>query len=552
MKISLQLTILTLAFIGMGCKNDTSTTPTNNEKTVQGPADFYDFSSAPVDKIDTLLQQYEVFKLETDLNTLTPNEQKMIPILMEAAQIMDELFWEQSYGSKAWVDSLEGKEKAFALVNYGPWDRLNDNHPILTDKVKTPGANFYPKDMTPAEFEEWKDSSKTSQYTMVRRDKQGKLEAIPYHKFFGKKLERASFLLEQAASLADDAGLRNYLQLRAKALITDDYQASDMAWLDMKTNKIDIVIGPIENYEDQLFGYKTSYEAFLLIKDMDWSKKLEKFSSFLPELQRGLPVNEKYKKEEPGSDSELNAYDVIQYRGDCNAGSKTIAINLPNDEEVQLKKGTRRLQLKNVMREKFDKILVPIANELLDTNLLKYVNFNAFFENTMFHEVAHGLGIKNTINGKGLVRTALKEHYAAIEEGKADILGLYMISKLKEKNEIQESMESYITTFFASIFRSVRFGAGSAHGKANMIRFNYLVEKGAVYKNKDGRYGIDFKKFNSAMASLTELILTLQGDGNYAKTAQLVKDKAIIKADLAADLDVLKQKAIPVDIIFKQ
>ena len=204
------------------------------------------------------------------------------------------------------------------------------------------------------------------------------------------------------------------------------------------------------------------------------------------------------------------------------------------------------------MREKFDKILVPIANELLDTTLLKYVNFNAFFENTMFHEVAHGLGIKNTINGKGLVRTSLKEHYAAIEEGKADILGLYMISKLKEKNEIQESMESYITTFFASIFRSVRFGAGSAHGKANMIRFNYLVEKGAVYKNKDGKYGIDFKKFNTAMASLTELILTLQGDGNYAKTAQLVKDKAIIKADLAADLDLLKQKSIPVDIIFKQ
>lgn len=552
MNFSLKLTIVSIAFIGMGCKNDTSTSSTNDEKKVQGPADFYDFKSAPVDKIDTLLQQYAVFKLETDLNTLTPNEQKMIPILMEAAQIMDELFWKQSYGSGDWINSLEGKEKAFALVNYGPWDRLNDNQPILTDKVKKPGANFYPEDMTTAEFEEWKDSTKTSQYTMVRRDKQGKLEAIPYHKFFGKKLERASFLLEQAASLADDAGLRHYLQLRAKALITDDYQDSDMAWLDMKTNKIDIVIGPIENYEDQLFGYKTSYEAFLLVKDMDWSRKLEKFSSFLPELQKGLPVDEKYKKEEPGSDSELNAYDVIQYRGDCNAGSKTIAINLPNDEEVQLKKGTRRLQLKNVMREKFDKILVPIANELLDTTLLKYVNFNAFFENTMFHEVAHGLGIKNTINGKGLVRTSLKEHYAAIEEGKADILGLYMISKLKEKNEIQESMESYITTFFASIFRSVRFGAGSAHGKANMIRFNYLVEKGAVYKNKDGKYGIDFKKFNTAMASLTELILTLQGDGNYAKTAQLVKDKAIIKADLAADLDLLKQKSIPVDIIFKQ
>lgn len=552
MKTSSKFSVLFLLLLLGACKNEPQTTAESGAKKAESPSDFYDFSSTPTELLDTLLQQYEVFNLETDLNTLTPNEQKMIPILMEAAQIMDELYWEQSYGSKSWLDSLTGKEKAFAMVNYGPWDRLNDNKPILTAKAKNAGANFYPADMTAAEFDAWQDSAKISQYTMVRRNSSGKLEAIPYHKFFTKKLERASFLLEQAASLADDAGLRNYLQLRAKALISDDYQASDMAWLDMKTNKIDIVIGPIENYEDQLYGYKTSYEAFVLIKDMDWSRKLEKFSSFLPELQKGLPVGDPYKKETPGSDSELNAYDVIQYRGDCNAGSKTIAINLPNDEEVQLKKGTRRLQLKNVMKQKFDKILVPIAHELLDTSLLKHVNFNAFFENTMFHEVAHGLGIKNTINGKGLVRTALKEHYAAIEEGKADILGLYMISKLKAKNEIQESMESYITTFFASIFRSVRFGAGSAHGKANMIRFNYLVEQGAVYKNKDGRYGIDFAKFDSAMASLTKLILTLQGDGNYAKTAQLIKDKAIIKADLAKDLELLKQKSIPVDIVFKQ
>ena len=552
MKTLSKFSVFFLLFLLAACKQEPQTTADSGAKKAESPSDYYDFSSTPSELLDTLLQQYEVFNLETDLNTLTPNEQKMIPILMEAAQLMDDLYWEQSYGPKSWLDSLTGKEKAFAMVNYGPWDRLNDNQPILTTKAKNAGANFYPADMTTAEFDAWQDSAKSSQYTMVRRNNSGQLEAIPYHKFFAKKLERASFLLEQAASLADDAGLRHYLQLRAKALISDDYQASDMAWLDMKTNKIDIVIGPIENYEDQLYGYKTSYEAFVLIKDMDWSRKLEKFSSFLPELQKGLPVGDPYKKETPGSDSELNAYDVIQYRGDCNAGSKTIAINLPNDEEVQLKKGTRRLQLKNVMKQKFDKILVPIANELLDTSLLKHVNFNAFFENTMFHEVAHGLGIKNTINGKGLVRTALKEHYAAIEEGKADILGLYMISKLKAKNEIQESMESYITTFFASIFRSVRFGAGSAHGKANMIRFNYLVEQGAVYKNKDGRYGIDFTKFDSAMASLTQLILTLQGDGNYAKTAQLVKDKAIIKADLAKDLELLKQKSIPVDIVFKQ
>lgn len=551
MKATLYIFLFSAALF-ITCKNERPASVSTPSKNLENPSDHYDFESKKVDAIDSLLQQYAVFSLASDLSSLTPNEQKMIPILIEAAQMMDELYWEQCYGNKKWIESLQGKERAFALVNYGPWDRLNNNEPILTKDIKKSGANFYPNDMTNEEFEAWQDSSKTSQYTMIRRDKSGKLMSVPYHVYFSKQLERVSYLLEQAASLADDAGLRNYLHLRAKALISDDYQASDMAWLEMKSNKIDIVIGPIENYEDQLFGYKTSYESFVLIKDMEWSRKLEKFNAFLPELQKGLPVKDVYKMEAPGSDTELNAYDVIQYRGDCNAGSKTIAINLPNDEEVQLKKGTRRLQLKNVMKEKFEKILVPISNELLDTALLKYVNFNAFFENTMFHEVAHGLGIKNTINGKGLVRTALKEHYAALEEGKADILGLYMISKLKEKNEIQESMEAYITTFFASIFRSVRFGAGSAHGKANMIRFNYLVENGAVTKMSNGRYSIDFPKFKAAMTSLSGIILKLQGDGDYKKVAALINEKAVIKAELQKDLAILTQKSIPVDLVFKQ
>lgn len=551
MKATFQFFLISTVFF-FTCKNDEPASISTPVKTLECPSDHYDFGVQKSDSMDSLLQQYAVFSLGSDLSSLTPNEQKMIPILVEAAQMMDELYWEQCYGDKKWVESLQGKERAFALVNYGPWDRLNNNQPILTKEIKKPGANFYPNNMTTEEFEAWQDSTKTSQYTMVRRDKNGKLTSIPYHVYFSKQLQRVSYLLEQAASLADDTGLRNYLHLRAKALISDNYQASDMAWLEMKNNKIDVVIGPIENYEDQLFGYKTSYESFVLIKDMEWSRKLEKFNAFLPELQKGLPVKDVYKMEAPGSDTELNAYDVIQYRGDCNAGSKTIAINLPNDEEVQLKKGTRRLQLKNVMREKFDKILVPISQELLDTSFLKYVNFNAFFENTMFHEVAHGLGIKNTINGKGLVRTAHKEHYAAIEEGKADILGLYMISKLKEKNEIQESMEAYITTFFASIFRSVRFGAGSAHGKANMIRFNYLVENGAVTKMPNGRYSIDFPKFKAAMTSLSGIILTLQGDGDYKKVAALINEKAVIKAELQKDLAILTQKSIPVDLVFKQ
>ncbi|MBK8700144.1 MAG: Zn-dependent hydrolase [Saprospiraceae bacterium] len=535
------------------CKNEQNVLSTGETSKQEQPHDYYKFEGVPIDKMDSLLMQYRLYALETDLSTLTPNEQKMIPILIEAASIVDELFWIQSYGDKnALLKNLNDKEKAFALVNYGPWERLNGNAPLLTDAQKPLGANFYPADMTDKEFEMWPDTNKSSQYTMVRRGKDGKLMAIPYHEFFAEPLKRASFLLEQAAALADDDGLQKYLLLRSKALIIDDFRPSDMAWLDMKSNKIDLVIGPIENYEDQRYGFKTSYEAYVLIKDLEWSRKLEKFKAFLPDLQRGLPVGPAYKTEAPGTDTELNAYDVIQYKGDCNAGSKTIAINLPNDEVVQLEKGTRRLQLKNVMEQKFKEILVPIATELLDTNLMKHVNFGAFFENTMFHEVAHGLGIKNTVNGKGLVRTALKEHYAAIEEGKADILGLYMIDYLASRNEIQGSMEDYITTFFASIFRSVRFGVGSAHGKANMIRFNYLMDQGAIYRNSDGRYGIHFEKFRKSMSSMSALIRTIQGDGNYDKAAALIRDKAVISSQLAADLDKLTKKNIAVDLVFKQ
>ena len=261
---------------------------------------------------------------------------------------------------------------------------------------------------------------------------------------------------------------RSILSLRSQALLDDQFKPSDMAWMDMKSNDIDFVVGPIESYEDQLFGYKTAYEAYVLIKDKSWSERLAKFAKLLPVLQVGLPVDDKYKTETPGTDSDLNAYDVLYYAGHSNAGSKTIAINLPNDETVQLEKGSRRLQLKNAMQAKFDKILVPISEVLVDPSQRKYITFDAFFGNTMFHEVAHGLGIKNTITGKGTVTQALKQFASAQEEGKADILGLYMVEKLFSMGELTEGevMDNYVT-FMAGIFRSVRFRVqlGSWHCK---------------------------------------------------------------------------------------
>ncbi len=512
-------------------------------------------AEAATTKADSLLAKYTTFQLSANLSGLSDKERQMIPILIEAAQIMDELFWYEALGDKqAFLDNIQDdKLRQFAIINYGPWDRLDGNKPFVPGFDDKPaGANFYPTDMTKAEFEAANLPDKTSLYTFLRRDEQGNLIAVPYREQFKEQVHKATTLLRQAAALAEDAGLKKYLELRAEALLTDDYQPSDFAWMDMKTNRLDVVIGPIETYEDQLFGYKAAHEAYILVKDMDWSNRLAKYASVLPELQRGLPVPNAYKAEKPGADADLNAYDVVYYAGDCNAGSKTIAINLPNDEEVQLKKGTRRLQLKNAMRAKYDKIMVPINEILIAEEQRQHVTFDAFFANTMFHEVAHGLGIKNLVKGKGTVREALKEHASALEEGKADILGLYMIKQLHEKGELEGDLKDYYTTFMAGIFRSVRFGASSAHGKANMIRFNFFQEKGAFERLDNGTYRVNFDKLEAAMTELSRLILILQGDGDYAGVAKLVAEKGAIGTQLQADLERVDAARIPVDIVFEQ
>lgn len=501
------------------------------------------------------LSKYVNVTLTADLNGLTDNERKMLPLLIQAADKMNDLFWYEAYGDKnALLESIKDEDvKKYALINYGPWDRLDGNKPFVDGVGEKPkGANFYPKDMTKEEFEAADIVDKSSIYNFVRRDAEGKLYSIPYHKQFEVQLKEVSNLLMEASTLAEDPGLKNYLELRAQALLDDNYQPSDLAWMDMKTNTLDIIIGPIETYEDQLFGNKAAHEGYVLIKDQEWSARLAKFSTYLPELQKGLPVDAAYKKESPGTDSDLNAYDVVFYAGDCNSGSKTIAINLPNDEEVQLQKGTRRLQLKNAMQAKFDKIMMPISELLIEESQRQHITFDAFFANTMFHEVAHGLGIKNTINGKGMVRTALQEHASALEEGKADVLGLYMIQQLHAKGELTDDLKDNMVTFMAGIFRSVRFGASSAHGKANMIRFNFFKEQGAFTRNADGTYKVHFDKMITAMEALSKEILTLQGNGDYDGVAKLVKEQGEISAELQSDLDRLSSANIPVDVVFEQ
>lgn len=498
---------------------------------------------------------YERVKLTTNINQLSVNDRKVLPLLIQAAEIMDELYWKQAYPQR---DSLlatikDEKTRDFVNINYGPWDRLNNDKPFVAGVgVKPEGASFYPYGITKEEIEKSTLPDKFGAYSVIKKDSTGKLSTVPYHVLFAAELQKASSLLKQAALIAEDAGLKKYLNLRADALVSDNFTASDYAWLDMKTNGLDIIIGPIENYEDKLFNARTSYESYVLIKDAAWSKRLAKYVKMLPELQKNLPVAAKYKAETPGTDSELNAYDVVYYAGDCNAGSKTIAVNLPNDEKIQQEKGTRRSQLKNAMQAKFEKILMPISKELIDAEQQKYIKFDAFFANVMFHEVAHGLGIKKTITGKGFVRAALKEQYSWLEEGKADILGLYMVTGLLKKGELQGDIKDYYTTFMAGILRSVRFGASEAHGKANMQCFNYFKEKGAFERTPQGTYKVNFDKFASTMNDLSAFIITLQGNGDKIAVEKAQKEKANISSELQKDLDRLTRKNIPVDLVFEQ
>jgi hypothetical protein len=501
---------------------------------------------------------YADFTLTADLSSLSDNQREMIKVLVEASEIMDDLYWRQAYGDdyEEWLASIGIDEaRRFAELNYGPWDRLADDAPFIDGVGPKPlGANFYPADMSKEEFDAAYLPGKKGLYSLIRRDAKGELMLVPYHVAYAGELSRAAELLREAADLADDQSFATYLKLRAAALISDDFQTSDLFWMDVKTNEIDVVIGPIETYEDRLYGYRTAYESYVLIKDLEWSDRLSRFAMFLPELQEGLPVPDEYKWETPGTDSDLNAYDVVYYAGHSNAGSKTIAINLPNDEQVQLEKGTRRLQLKNAMQAKFEKILEPIAGLLIDESQRQNVTFGAFFGNTMFHEVAHGLGIKNTINGKGTVREALLDAASGMEEGKADVLGLYMVTELHKAGELGDVdiMDHYVT-FMASIFRSIRFGASSAHGKANMVRFNFFEEHGAFVRDPEtGTYRIDGERMTQAMTDLSRLLLTLQGDGDYAGASELMATKGVIGPQLQADLDRLTSAGIPVDITFRQ
>ena len=510
----------------------------------------------PESPCKAMVEEYAWFDLTSDLVAgLSENEKQLIPIFVRIAEIMDDLFWKQTFGDKTLLDTISDPyTKEFAMIQYGPWNRLDDNKPFVPGYgAKRPGCCYYPDDITAEEYEAFEDENKSSLYTVLRRDAEGKLKSVWYHEEYAKEIQEVCHLLDSAAALAEEPGMKKYLTERRKAFETDDYLASDYAWMAMKNGRLDFVVGPIENYDDNLNKAKASYEAFIVLKDEARSAALAKFVKMLPGLQKELPCDPKYKTFVPGTSSDMNVYDAVYYAGDCNAGSKTIAINLPNDERVHAKKGTRRLQLRNAMQAKFEKIMLPIGQLILDEETQKNLNFDAFFWNVTFHEVAHGLGIKNTINGNGTVDEAMKTQRSNWEEAKADILGLFLVCSLIEKGEITNiTEEQAITTYFTGLFRSVRFGAGEAHGIANAMCFNYMYTQDAFTRDEHGVYHIDYKKAKAAMEGWANVILTTQGDGNFAFADKFAKENGKIKPEMQQDIDRINQGGIPRDIRFRE
>jgi hypothetical protein len=502
------------------------------------------------------VEEFAPVELKSDLASgLNDKEKELVKIFFQIGKITDDLFWKQTFGDKSLLDTIsDNYAKDFAMIHYGVWDRLDNNKPFIEGYgEKLPMCNYYPHDITLEEFNAFEDENKDSWYTVIRRNDDGSLKSVWYHEEYAEEIGQICALLEKAVALAENPGLKNYLEKRIEAFKTDDYLASDLAWMDMKDSKIDFVTGPIESYDDKFRETKTSYESFILLKDEERSKDLAKFVSMLPALQKELPCAPEYKTFVPGTSSDLNVYDVVFYAGDCNAGSKTIAINLPNDDRVHALKGTRRLQLRNSMKAKFDKILMPIGELIVTPEQQKYLNFDAFFWNVTFHEVAHGLGVKQTINGKGSVDAAMGTEKTSWEEAKADILGLFMVTKLVEMGEITNiTSEDAIATYIAGILRSVRFGAASSHGKANMMCFNYMEKAGAFTRDDKGQYVIDFEKAKEAMNGWAALILKTQGDGDVEFATKYRAENGSITPALQADLDKINSAGIPRDIRFIQ
>ncbi len=509
------------------------------------------------------IAQFAPVEIKYDSTLLTERQRMVVKKLFEASQIIDTIYLNQVYSknreikfslenSSSEVDKL--KLKYFDIM-FGPFDRLDHNKPFLGKEQKPKGANFYPENMTKEEFNNWikenpqDDSSFTSSFTVIRKEN-GKLVAIPYSEFYKTELTKATSLLKEAAEYADNQSLKKYLMLIAKAFETNNYFESDMTWMDLKDNKIEVIIGPYEVYEDELFNYKASYESFVTIKDSAESEKLQKFGTYLKDIENHLPIEDKYKNTQRGNESPIVVVNEVYSAGDTKAGVQTLAFNLPNDERVRKAKGSKKVMLKNISDAKFENQLIPISKIVLDSSQLPYVTFNAFFSHALMHEMSHGVGPGFiTVNGrKTEVSKELKETYSTIEECKADVLGMYNNIFMIDKGLFPKTFaDETWATFLVGIFRSVRFGITEAHGSGNAIIYNYLLEKGSYeYNPGTDKVKVNFDKIYGSVKELAHILLTIEATGNYNGAKQLIKKYALISPSMKSLID--KLSGIPVDI----
>jgi len=483
-------------------------------------------------KLQKMIDQFVKTDITYDHSLLNDRQRKVVENLYWAAKVIDEIFLDQVYAKNREIlktleqsdDPLDKLRLEYFKIMFGPFDRLNHNQPFIGNQPKPKGANFYPADMTREEFENWikthpgDEKAFTSEFTVIRR-KGDSLVAVPYSEYYREPLSRAAEYLKKAAEFADNPTLKKYLILRAKAFATNDYFESDLAWMDLKNHEIEAIIGPYEVYEDELFNYKASFEAFITLVDPKESAKLEKFAAYLNDMERNLPIPDKFKNFNRGSESPIVVVQEVFSAGDTKAGVQTLAFNLPNDERVREAKGSKKVMLKNLHEAKFQKLLKPIAQLILDEKQLPYVTFDGFFNHTLMHEISHGLGPGNIIiNGrKTEVKKELKETYSSIEECKADVLGMYNNLFMIEKGVYPPSFKKEVwATFLAGIFRSIRFGINEAHGAGNALIYNYLLEKGAYeYDPKLQKVRVNFEKIRPAVRDLAHTLLVIQAQGDY-------------------------------------
>ena len=499
--------------------------------------------------------EYALVKIANpDLSGITDNGKEVLNLYKFAADQADSIYWNQCFGDKSRIESLKDQDlKDFAIINYGPWNRVDGKAFIEGYGEKPAGANFYPADMTREEFEAFADPVKNSHYSLIRRGPDGSLTTVWYHDAYKENIDKICNYLQAAADITIKESVRNYLLKKIDALRNDYYYDSDCAWLDMTDSKMDLIIGPNEVNDDQFMGLKRSYEAYVLLKDLKRTEVINSFSSMLPEFQKALPCEEEYKTFVPGKDSDIYTYDAIYCSGHANAGIKLMALNLPYDPKVQQEKGTRTALLHNIMLEKFNRVVSPVGMVVLDADAQATLDAEAFYWNVAFREIAHGLGVKETVNGKGSVSEALGNRALTWEDAKANVVGLYLVCKMIDEHKLPgiNSKASAINTFVANLIRSERFGENSQLGRAYVMVFNYLNEKGAFKRGDSGKYSINQDRLLEAAAELAGIIIKTQATGDYEFAGQFEQKYCSLSEDFKADLMNIRLENIPLDIKFE-